>query len=236
MTHGAPANARLATGPEICRQSDTGRWAIPCGPRSLYEHAMRTLFASLLLVAACGGHTKQPATGNAAGGAAGPSIRSIDWANRTYNNSDAGAVTVKDGEAMFDIDPEMPDVRGWFNVSAPSYGDVDGDGVEDAVIITTYNGGGTGNFTTGEVYTMRAGAPEPVKLGEIPGGDRGDGGLDGIAIEGGKLRVERNLSTEDDGTCCPSKLVREVWHWDGHAFVEDEAARQTVANPNYQPD
>lgn len=197
---------------------------------------MRTLFASILLLAACGGHTKSPTPGNVGGGGGGASIRSIDWANRTYTGGDTGSVTVKDGEAELEIDPEMPEMRGWFNVSSPSYGDVDGDGVEDAIVITTYNGGGTGNFTTGQVFALRPGASEPVVIGEIPGGDRGDGGLNDITIEGGKILVERNLSTEDDGACCPSKLVKEVWHWDGHAFVEDVAASQTVDNPDYQRD
>jgi hypothetical protein len=171
-------------------------------------------FASfLVLAAACGGSGK-PAVGNAGGGAsklATGAIRSIDFLNRTYESGDAGAITVKDGEADFEIDPEMPELRGWFNVSAPVYGDVTGDGLEEAIVITAWNGGGTGTFTSGEIYTVREGASEPVKIGEIPGGDRGDGGLDNITIEGGKILVDRNLSTDDDGACCPSKLVKEVW-------------------------
>lgn len=190
-------------------------------------------FASILLATACGGGSKPPVANSGGAGKIGvTAIRSVDFQNRAYE-SEMGPVTVKDGEAEFEIDPEMPEMHGWFNVSVPVYGDVDGDGAEDAIVITAFNGGGTGTFTTGEVYAMREGAGA-VKIGEIPGGDRGDGGLDDIRIEGGKILVDRNLSTEDDGACCPSKLQKEVWHWDGSAFVEDEAARQIVDNPNFQ--
>lgn len=197
---------------------------------------MRALFASLLLLAACGGNSKKPAPGNGGGAAGGASIRSVDFANRTYHSGDAGEITVKDGEADFEVDPEQPELRGWFNAGPPVYGDVDGDGAEDAIVITAFNGGGTGTFSSGEVYAMRAGSAEPVLIGEIPGGDRGDGGLGDLRIEGGKVLVERYLSTEDDGACCPSKLTREVWRWNGTTFVEDEAARETVDNPDFQGD
>lgn len=199
---------------------------------------MRRTFACtfvMFALAACGGSSK-PAVSSGGGPSAKigvTSIRSVDFQNRTYDNTDAGAITVVNGEAEIEIDPEMPDMHGWFNVGAPVYGDIDGDGAEEAIVITSFNGGGTGTFTSGEVYALREGQGV-VKLGEIPGGDRGDGGLDDIRIEGGKILVDRNLSTEDDGACCPSKLTKEVWTWNGSAFVEDEAARQTVDNPNYQ--
>ena len=194
---------------------------------------MRHLIASLVFLTACGGSAKQP-TGNVASGAGNVSIRSVDWANRTYDSDEGGSHTVKDGEAEIDFGPDMPDVRGSFSVSAARYGDTNGDGVEDAIIITAFNGGGTGTFDTAEIFTIRG--AEPVRIGSIPGGDRGDGGLDDVRIEGDKLIVERNLSLDDDGACCPSKLVREVWHWDGNAFTEDASARQTLDNPNYQPE
>lgn len=192
---------------------------------------LASLFTSLVLVAACGGASKKPTAGAAGHATAG--IRSIDWLNRTYT-SDAGPTTVKDGHADVPIDPEMPDMQGYLDIAPPTYGDVDGDGVEDAIIISAFNGGGTGIFTQADVFTLRPGATEPTLIGSIPGGDRGDGGLVDIRFEGGKVLVDRNHSTDEDGTCCPSKLVHEVWTWTGGALVEDEAARQIVDNPDFQ--
>ena len=89
--------------------------------------------------------------------------------------------------------------------------------------------GGGGQFDGVTLYTMRGGAP--VALGEIPGGDRGDGGISDAHIEGGVVLVDRMMSQEGDGACCPSKLQQERWAWKGGAFVEDEAARRLVDMP-----
>ena len=211
-----------------------------------YTPVMKLALAtsSLLVVAACGG--ARPATTPAAiastGGAASAGVRSIDWANRTYQSGE-GTFTVVDGEASFAFDeagnevaadavPADPDgfvERGYFNVAPPQYGDVTGDGVEEALIITVYNGGGTGQFDGIDVYAMREG--QPVIIGGIPGGDRGDGGIAAARVEGGVVVIERMSSGPDDGACCPSRTQHERWTWTGGKFVEDEAARRLVANP-----
>ena len=183
--------------------------------------------ACALVLAACGGGKKAASTPG--GKVAAGSIRAVDWNNRTYANGD-GTITVKDGQAEFEVDPEMPDIRGSLEIWPAVYGDVDGDGAEDAIVITALNGGGSGTFTSGEFFVMRAGSAEPVRLGAIPGGDRGDGGLSAITIADGKVLVDRFQLAEDDAVCCASKLAKEVWHWDGKQFVEDEAARQIIDN------
>ena len=45
------------------------------------------------------------------------------------------------------------------------------------------------------------------------------------------MLVDRMMSQEGDGACCPSKLQQERWAWKGGAFVEDEAARRLVDMP-----
>ena len=194
---------------------------------------------ALLLLVACGGKATAPTVSNSGGGGTAVGVRAIDWANRTYASGE-GSFTVKDGSAEFafdedgnevgpDYQPKDPDAyveRGYFNVAAPVFGDVDGDGAEEAVVISVYNGGGTGQFDGADVYTLRDG--KPVVLATVPGGDRGDGGLYGATFEGTILIVERMMSQDGDGACCPSKLQRERWSWSGGALVEDEAARELV--------
>ncbi len=197
----------------------------------------------VLGAAACGGAAKPGAIANAGGTAStAGDIRAVDWANRTYQSGD-GEFTVKDGSAEFafdeqgnevppDYQPTDPDAfveRGYFNVAPPRFGDADGDGADDALVIHVYNGGGTGQFDGITIYTMRAG--QPVVLGQIPGGDRGDGGISDARIEGGAVRVERMMSQDGDGACCPSKVQEETWTWKGGAFVEDEVARRLVDMP-----
>jgi len=64
-----------------------------------------------------------------------------------------------------------------------------------------------------------------VELGEVLGGDRGDGGIRRIAVDGGAIIVDRNVLAEGDGACCASTWRRERWIWRDGAPVEDVAAR-----------
>jgi hypothetical protein len=164
-------------------------------------------------------------------------IRAIDWMNRTYQTGDA-EYTVSAGTFEYaydeegnivaaDYQPADPDgyvERGFFSVTEPVYADVDGDGIEEAVIILLENTGGTGMFSGIDVYTLRDG--KETVLGGIPGGDRGDGGISDVRVEGQVVIVERFMSQDGDGACCPSKLQTERWRWDGKTFVEDEGARR----------
>lgn len=213
-----------------------------------YLPHMQQTFASLALLsiltaAACGGGATRPPTtiGNsdtAAAGNAGKTVRDVDWMNRTYDSGDMGPVAVVNGEYEFafdengnqvapDHEPANPDAyieRGSFSVSPPTYGDVDGDGREEAILVTHFHGGGTGRFSGIDVWTMKDG--KETLLGGIPGGDRGDGGIANVTVDGKVVVVDRMMSMEDDGACCPSKVQIERWSWDGKAFIEDEAARK----------
>ncbi len=192
------------------------------------------LFPTVL--AACGGTPRAatvPANQTAATAGAAPSVRSIDWLNRTYgsgykveNGVFEYAFDENGDQVAGDYQSEDPDAyveRGSFTVSPPEFGDVTGDGIEDAIILSVENGGGTGRFSGINVYTMRDG--REVVLGEIPGGDRGDGGILDVTLEGQVVKVERMMSQDGDGACCPSKIQHERWRWDGKAFVEDVSAR-----------
>ncbi|MCA9676671.1 MAG: hypothetical protein H6708_21395 [Kofleriaceae bacterium] len=206
------------------------------------------LLGTLLAVAACGGSAAP--SGSASTGpsnqtvqpGAEPSVRTVDFQNFTYDLGSDGTYTVANGMFEFSYDADgnvipagaaQPDPdgyveQGWFQVAAPVYGDVTGDGVEEALIQSELNSGGTGRFSAIAVYGMRDGAP--VVIGGIPGGDRGDGGIYDVNVEGGLAIVKRLHSLDEDGACCPSKVQVEHWRWDGSRFVEDESARTMIDN------
>jgi hypothetical protein len=77
----------------------------------------------------------------------------------------------------------------YFEVQEVVYGDLNGDGRDEAVVRTLCNTGGTGQFDEGFVYGMKDG--KPVLLGRIQGGDRASGGVRCVRFEGGALKVER---------------------------------------------
>jgi len=159
-------------------------------------------------------------------------IRTIDWENRTYQLDELGPVTVHAGRAEFQISEDNRAVErglasGSYTIAAPLFADVDHDGVDDAIIWSILASGGTGHFSDIQVYTLRAGTL--AVLAEIPGGDRGDGGIRDVALDGTAVIVDRNVLAPGDGLCCPSAAQRERWTWQHGALVENVAARAAIA-------
>ena len=136
-------------------------------------------------------------------------IRKVDFKNFTYRPScvydDNKNVTVKNGEFSKEKQEDGYVDRFYFNVSSVSYGDLNGDNSEEAVILTVCNTGGTGNFSEGFVYTMKG--EKPALFATIPGGDRADGGLRSAKVDNGQLVVESNDPGETGGSCCPQVAV-----------------------------
>lgn len=144
-------------------------------------------------------------------------IRKVDFKNFTYDVEifeKREKLTVKDGN----LDRNNEDDKLYFSASAESYGDLDGDGREEAVILTMMNTGGTGNFSSGIIYTMKNG--KPVVLTEFEGGDRAYGGLIGARILDEKLVVDQYDVGEAGGACCPEFAVTTVYRWDGNKLEQ----------------
>ena len=177
--------------------------------------------------AACG-HPGGPPLANRNAAAPATGVRAIDWRNRPYVLTGLGTVTLRDGRAEFALDDEgkvsaAGATPASFRVEPPLFADIDGDGTDDAVISSALGTGGTGQFSSIVVYTLRGG--QVVSLGEIPGGDRGDGGIRHVALSGSAVIVDRNVLAEGDGACCASTWRRERWIWRNGQLVEDAAAR-----------
>ncbi|MEZ4463844.1 MAG: tetratricopeptide repeat protein [bacterium] len=151
-------------------------------------------------------------------------IRAIDWANRTYGEGEQ-AMKLVNGE--WERTQEDESYTESMRLVGVAYGDVNKDGVEDAVVHTAYNGGGTGTFDSVDIYTP--GKAGPAKIGQLPGGDRGDGGVDAVKFDGGALLLTRRGSLAVDGACCPSLTIQERWTWaPGGPVLDAEAQRVSV--------
>lgn len=143
-------------------------------------------------------------------------IRKVDFKNFTYDVQifeTKEKLTLKDGE----FDRNTEDDKLFFTASVDSYGDLDGDGKEEAVILTMMNTGGTGNFTNGIVFTMKGG--KPVILTEFAGGDRAYGGLVGAKILNKMLVVQQYDVGEAGGACCPEFIVTTTLSWNGKELI-----------------
>ena len=137
-------------------------------------------------------------------------IRKVDFKNFTYEpdctyDDNNKKITVKNGEYSYEKPAEGYTDRFYFKVFEISYGDLNGDNAEEAVVLTTCNTGGTGNFTQGFIYTMKDG--KPSLYANIPGGDRAEGGLRTAKVDNGQLVVESNDPGETGGACCPEFIL-----------------------------
>lgn len=159
-------------------------------------------------------------------------VRAVDWANRAYP-TDGGPQTLKDGH--WEVQHEEDGFGESLELNGVQFGDLDGDGKEEAVVGLKYWGGGTGRFDTVTIY--RAGKDGPEVVADIAGGDRGDGGIASTRIEQGAVLVERMLSLPGDGACCPSLLITERWTLKGGKAVEDPAPVRITAfsEPSVKP-
>jgi hypothetical protein len=158
-------------------------------------------------------------------------IHSVDFKNFTYNahcaSEDTEKIKVTDGEYSKETPMDGYTDRIWFKVFDVSYGDLNADGRDEAVILTVCNTGGTGNFSEGFIYTIKAG--KPSLMAEFPGGDRAYGGLREARVENGILVVESNDVGEMGGACCPEFKITSRYKVAGSKLIEQgKAAREAL--------
>jgi hypothetical protein len=159
------------------------------------------------------------------------SIRSVDFANFTYL-----------GRYLFTNGPESFTLRqGRFAASETkvvlaylTYGDVTGDGNEDAMVTLAPVLGGSATPLVTYVYSLEG--DKPRLLWTLSTGDRADGGLRRIYSENGKLVVERFSPIKSHGACCPTQFTRTSYAWDGTKFRQSGSIVETLPNPTGSAD
>ncbi|HKP68126.1 MAG TPA: hypothetical protein VJV05_02505 [Pyrinomonadaceae bacterium] len=149
-------------------------------------------------------------------------IRKVDFKNFTYPvlciGQKATNITVKDGEYLREKQEDGYVDRFSFNVFDVNFGDVTGDQIDEAIILGSCNTGGTGNFSEGFIYSMKA--AKPSLIARIPGGDRAYGGLRETRTEAGKLVVESNDPGVDGAACCPQRILMNQYRVSGGKLVK----------------
>ncbi len=143
-------------------------------------------------------------------------IKKIDFKNFTYQpgcgNSQPRSLTVTNGS--FFEEKLIPQVtkkkkksppapvyeRKYFSPYEIIYGDMNSDGIDEAIILTTCSNGGIESYSEGFVYGIKDDNPE--LLTRIEGGDRALGGLRNVKVEGGIISVERSRPGLEGNACC----------------------------------
>jgi heat shock protein HslJ len=97
----------------------------------------------------------------------------------------------------------MVEIAGDFRV----LGDMNGDRLDEAVVVLTYSSGGSGAFSYLAVMSRGDGTVRNIATAAI--GDRVQ--LRSVQVSGGKLLVSGVRAGINDAACCPGELVD--WQW-----------------------
>ncbi len=144
-------------------------------------------------------------------------IRQIDFRNFNYEpcfDPPKGAKTIRVKNGKYE--GKADDENVYFMVSSVTFGDLDADGIEEAVVETTCSGGGTGRFSDGIVFRYQNG--KPVAIEHFGMGDRADGGIHEIKFVKGLLKVGRYGGNQ--GACCPEYVETHTLKLTGKGLVE----------------
>lgn len=157
-------------------------------------------------------------------------IRDIDFCNLNYA-IEGQIVHLHDGRADVPNREDGGITRIDAGLTEVLYGDLTGDGRDEAVVNLSYGLGGTGVFTFANVYGIVDGKLRV--LGRIVGGDRAYGDFHDIAIERNRLRVVRSWTT----TCmvCTEGYETTWWKWNGKRLTLEKKRRVKVASEDIQP-
>ncbi len=145
------------------------------------------------------------------------SIRQIDFRNFNYEacfDAPKGAKTIRVKNGKYE--GKADDEKVYFEVSSVTYGDLDADGVEEAIVETICSGGGTGRFSDGIVFRYQNG--KPVASAHFGMGDRADGGIHEIKFVKGLLKVGRYGGNH--GACCPEYIEIHTLKLTGNKLIE----------------
>ena len=97
-----------------------------------------------------------------------------------------------------------------------AFGDLNGDGVDDAAVVLATSGGGSGTFISLEAVVNEQGAPKHVASAQL--GDRAR--INSLAIESGKVTVNLVTHGPNDPMCCPTQEASEKYKLQGDTLVQ----------------
>lgn len=129
-------------------------------------------------------------------------------------------ITLQDGTFLSGEGPTQISVR---LQDSMAFGDMDGDGVEDAAVLLAENGGGTGVFVSLIVMLNRDG--QPVQSGAALVDDRPQ--ILSLRFENGLITVDAVIHGTNDPGCCPNFSVSETYIWQAEALTLVHFTSQT---------
>jgi hypothetical protein len=117
---------------------------------------------------------------------------------------------------------------------AYAFGDLNGDGVDDAAVVLVESSGGSGSFYYLSVILDQGGKPENVATQLI--GDRAQ--VQSVSVDGAEITVNAVAHGPDDPMCCPTQEVTLTYRFAGEQLVkvseETAAAEADIIDITWQ--
>lgn len=136
--------------------------------------------------------------------------------NAEYQGIYPEAVELTDGQYEGEPFVEGGASRPTLSFTEPyAFGDLDGDGVDDAAVLLVENSGGSGSFVYLAAVLNRDGQPENVATTLL--GDRAQ--VEELTIESGQIGVKMLTHGPDDPMCCPSQESQQTYTLEGGQLV-----------------
>jgi|GEM_PF-1852957 len=104
------------------------------------------------------------------------------------------------------------------SVDSVTYGDLDGDGAEEAIVALNYSTGGTANW--GYLYIFKLERGQAKLLARMQAGSRADGGLVRAFVRDDLLVADFADSDRRVGDCSSEGYIRVRYRWHEGQFVE----------------
>ncbi len=175
----------------------------------------------------------------------------FDFKNYTYPlprgwQDQDGEVTLENGKAKFVFNETEKKIGATF--VGTRYGDVTGDGQDEALVVIKIETGGSAIPQMVYVFEWKNNAPELIW--SFRTGDRADGGLKDLRTENGELIVELygqdryifgdvetlKIVGDEENLCCPTYFTRNRYKLTGTRFVlQGKRETYSIAEPNSTP-
>lgn len=134
--------------------------------------------------------------------------------NMTYH---AGLSDTDDPVKLVKGKHDYPKGEGYVEIEKIVWGDLNGDGYEDAAVQLVENGGGTGYFRSLQIVLNQKGKAV-LQPPNLPLGDRSQ--IKQLTVQGGVITLKMIVAGPNDGACCPTLPVTEKYKFVGQKLVK----------------
>ena len=174
----------------------------------------KVVLVLLLMLTSCGEETAGPLKALTVVGLRNAKYRS-EWPKD-------GVAKLVDGAFQEEYPDSALALRIWLVPKRAAFGDLNGDGVADAVVVLAAHGGGTGVFMTLEAVTNDNGTPKHVATADL--GDRTR--VRSVVIESGEIAVDAVTHGSDDPMFRPTLQVTKKYRLRGMEMEDMSFDRQ----------